>query len=186
MTTIAGLPAHVLLVHVVVVLVPLTALVTVLVTVWPAARARLAVASAVLAVVALVSVPLATNAGEWLEHELPRTDLIRTHTQLGDTLLPWAIGLTVIALAVAAREIAAARAAARQPVGAGAPAERLEPARWGGRNVTIALAVLAVIAAVGSVVMTYRIGDSGAQAVWQGVPLTPQPFGPGNGPPPGG
>jgi hypothetical protein len=40
-TTIGGLPAHILLVHAVVVLVPLAALLVVLVTAWPAARARL-------------------------------------------------------------------------------------------------------------------------------------------------
>jgi len=30
------------------------------------------------------------------------------------------------------------------------------------------LAVLSVVVAVGSVVQVYRIGDSGAKAVWQG------------------
>ncbi len=40
MTTVGGLPAHILLVHAVVVLVPLSALLIVLVTTWPAARAR--------------------------------------------------------------------------------------------------------------------------------------------------
>lgn len=187
MTTIAGLPAHILLVHAVVVLVPLTALLTVLVTAWPAARARLAVPNAVLAVVALVSVPLTTDAGEWLEHNLPRTDLIRIHTQLGDTLLPWVIGLALIAVGVAVREVVAARSAARQHVGAGAPAAAPPAAApWGGRNVTVALAVLAVVVGAGAAYTTYRIGDSGAQAVWQGVQLTPQPFGPPDGPPPGG
>jgi hypothetical protein len=53
MTTVGGLPAHILLVHAVVVLVPLSALLIVLVTVWPAARARLALATAIVAVVAL-------------------------------------------------------------------------------------------------------------------------------------
>jgi hypothetical protein len=38
MTTIGGLPAHILLVHAVVGLVPVTALLVVLVAVWPAAR----------------------------------------------------------------------------------------------------------------------------------------------------
>ena len=40
MSTVNGLPAHVLLVHAVVVLVPLTSLLLVLVAVWPAARRR--------------------------------------------------------------------------------------------------------------------------------------------------
>ena len=64
MATVAGLPAHILLVHAVVVLVPLSALLIVLVTVWPAARAWLTPATAVVAIATVVSVPLATDAGE--------------------------------------------------------------------------------------------------------------------------
>ena len=78
MTTLGGLPAHVLLVHAVVVLVPLSALLVLLVGVWPAARRRWAVPAAVLAVVAAVAVPLATESGEWLEHRVESTALLRT------------------------------------------------------------------------------------------------------------
>lgn len=174
MTTIAGLPAHILLVHAVVVLVPLTAVLTVLVAVWPAARARLALPNAVLAVATLVAVPLTTDAGEWLEHHVARTPLVRLHTQLGDSMLPWTIGLAVVAVAVFARQWLGARSVARDrvSVGAGAPASP-EPAdaptgMLGGRAVTVAIAVLAVAVAVGSVVTVYRIGDSGARASWTG------------------
>lgn len=191
MTTVGGLPAHILLVHAVVVLVPLSALLIVLVTTWPAARARLTTATAVLTVVMLVSVPLTTDAGEWLERRVGRTELVRTHTQLGDTLLPWAIALTVIALAVLAREWVAARAGQRaepMTVGGGpgtthrrARLDRSEAqARWGGRAVSVGLAVVAVIVAVGAVVTDYRIGDSGARAAWTGQfsqQAQPPPFG---------
>ncbi|WP_433502372.1 hypothetical protein ACQP04_21600 [Pseudonocardia halophobica] len=54
MTTVAGLPAHILLVHAVVVLVPLTALLLVVESLWPAARRRLAWPAAALALVAVV------------------------------------------------------------------------------------------------------------------------------------
>jgi hypothetical protein len=47
MTTIGGLPAHILPVHAVVVLVPLAALLTVLMTTWPAARTPLALRTAI-------------------------------------------------------------------------------------------------------------------------------------------
>src|SRR6476661_3816424 len=139
MTTIAGLPAHILLVHAVVVLVPLTAVLTVLVAVWPAARARLALPNAVLAVATLVAVPLTTDAGEWLEHHTARTDLVRTHAELGDTMLRWAIGLALVAVTVAVRDWLGARSVARGrvPVGAGAPAAP-EPTSAPGRAVTIA------------------------------------------------
>jgi hypothetical protein len=190
-TTVNGLPAHVLLVHAVVVLVPLTSLVLLLVALWPAARPRLAVAGGVLAVVTLVSVPLTTDAGEWLEHRLPSTPLLRAHTELGDYLLPWAIGLAVVGVALAAREVLAGRrAGAARPEGPGA-ARASHAARPrtagapGGTAVTVVLAVLTVVVAVGSVATTYQIGDSGARAAWVGkfsptpLPRPPRPAGEG-------
>ena len=63
-TVINGLPAHVLLIHVLIALVPLGALFTVLSAVWPAARARLGIFSPLTCLVAVVFVPITTNAGE--------------------------------------------------------------------------------------------------------------------------
>jgi hypothetical protein len=66
MSTINGLPAHILLVHAIVVLLPLSALLLVLSAGWERARRRLAGANALLAVLVVVLVPVTTNAGEWL------------------------------------------------------------------------------------------------------------------------
>ena len=180
MSTINGLPAHVLLVHAVVVLVPLTAVLLILVAFWPSARRRLSLPTALLAGLALIAVPITTEAGDWLEHHVERTALLKAHTQLGDTMLPWAIGLFLVAAALAVREVMHARAqASRDAVASFAHgpgtthAPRTAPS-WrttsapGGRPVTIALAVLALVAAVGSTVTVYRIGDSGARAAWTG------------------
>jgi len=49
-----------------------------------------------------------------------------------------------------------------------AAAERPTTAGPGGSVVALLLAVLAVVAAVGSIVTVYRVGDSGARAVWTG------------------
>lgn len=173
MSTINGLPAHALLAHAVVVLIPLSAILVVLVAVWPAARDRLSLFTAILAAVALVSVPITTGAGEWLEHHVARTDLVRAHTRLGDTMLPWAIGLFLVAALLAARQIVATRRAARTlPEGPGAALAPARPARSfpqvHGRVVSAALVVLALVAAVGSTVTVYRIGESGARAAWTG------------------
>src|SRR5205823_5424559 len=83
MSTINGLPAHILLVHAIVVLLPLSALLLVVSAVWSKARRRLAGANALLAVFVLLLVPVTTNAGEWLERRVPRTDLLRVHTEQG-------------------------------------------------------------------------------------------------------
>src|ERR1700712_2477431 len=104
MTTINGLPAHILLVHAVIALIPLSAVLVLLTAWWPAARRRLTLLAVVTAGLALISVPITTEAGDWLEHHLPSTPQLRIHTELGDYMLPWAIALFVITAAVAARE----------------------------------------------------------------------------------
>src|SRR4051812_12836309 len=98
LTKINGLPAHVLLIHAVVILLPLAAAMVVVGAVWPAARRKLGFLTPALALVVLVLVPITTNAGEWLEKRLPESDAIEKHQRLGDQLLPWAIGIFVLAL----------------------------------------------------------------------------------------
>jgi hypothetical protein len=172
---INGLPAHALLVHAVVVLIPLAAILLAVVAFWPAARRQLSVLTAIVAGVALISVPLTTEAGDWLEHHVPPSPLVRAHAHLGDTMLPWAIGLFLVAAAVAVREIhrshAATSARIDRPGAAHAPViERDTVSRdgIGGRPVSVILALLAVVAAVGSVFTVYQIGESGARAAWNG------------------
>lgn len=174
-TEISGLPAHVLLVHFVVVAVPLTAVMLVASALWPAARRRLGVATPVAALLTLASVPLATNAGEWLQDRVGRDPLVQRHAELGDTLLPWAIGLLVVAAAVWAVDRYAVRVGARRPVpvGAGRTSDaegtgaRPPSSPLTGTPVRIVLAVLALVVAVGATVQVYRIGESGSRAAWQ-------------------
>jgi hypothetical protein len=149
-TTINDLPAHVLLVHIVVVFVPLAALLLVCSAVWPAARRRLGIITPVVALVALISVPLTTSAGSWLVRRVQMDPLVRAHAHLGDGLLPWAGGLFLLTAVVWALHHYR---------------DRLAGLRWVSAT-TIVIAVLSVAVSVGSVVEVYRIGDSGAQAAW--------------------
>lgn len=160
--TFRGLPAHPLLVHAVVVLLPLAALALVLHAFWPAARRRLGVVTPLLALVVLVLVPITTHAGEELKDSLgaDSNPLVRRHEQLADQILPWSIALFVLAAAqwwwtgpgvrvLAGRDGAAASGAAR---------------RWVG----IALAVVGLVVAVGATVVLLRAGEAGARATWGG------------------
>ena len=150
---INGLPAHILLVHAVVVLVPLAALLAVLAIAWPAARRRLGAVVPICAFAGLLFVPLATQAGEWLQEHVKETALVEKHTSLGDGLLPWAFLLFVLATLFWLLDFAPARNW-RLPAFA---------------RTTVARAVLSVAlaaVAVASVVQVYRIGDSGAKAAW--------------------
>jgi hypothetical protein len=157
LTVVNGLPAHVLFVHFVIVLVPLSALALVVCAAWPAGARRLGLLLPILALVTLASVPVATHAGEWLEQHVGSDPLVRKHAELGDGLLPWAFGLFVISAVVwwtARRSAAAPDGTAR---GSWSPSVLVR-----GVVVAVSLAV-----AVGAVVDVYRIGDSGAKAAWK-------------------
>ncbi|MGW5048523.1 DUF2231 domain-containing protein [Streptomyces griseoluteus] len=156
LTVINGLPAHVLFVHFVIVLVPLSALALVICAAWPAGARRLGLLLPALALMTLASVPLATHAGEWLEAHVEGDPLVRAHAELGDGLLPWVAGLVVLAAAVWWISRRSAPAA-----GGTAGAPWAPPALLRG-----AVAVLSLAVAVGAVVDVYRIGDSGAKAAW--------------------
>ncbi|MFF4585144.1 DUF2231 domain-containing protein [Streptomyces sp. NPDC001388] len=161
LTVVNGLPAHILIVHFVIVLVPLSALAVVAGALWPGAARRMGIVLPLLALVALASVPLAAEAGEWLEEHVDSNALVRRHAALGDGLLPWAAGLFVLATVIwwTTRGRAATEAA---------PGKRSRST--GSRSATVvrvAAAVLSLVVATGAVVDVYRIGDSGAKAAWQ-------------------
>ncbi|MEU4035032.1 DUF2231 domain-containing protein [Streptomyces collinus] len=166
MSLVNGLPAHVLLVHVVVVLIPLAALALVAAAVWPRAARRLGVLLPALALVALVSVPLTTQAGEWLERHVEADALVRRHTELGDGLLPWALGLFVLAAVVWWTARGTKRAASGEDSANSTGSAGSRAGRAAALPVRIVVAVLSVAVAAGAVVDVYRIGDSGAKAAW--------------------
>jgi hypothetical protein len=186
MGTVNGLPAHILLVHAIVVLLPLTALLLVLTAVWPAARRRLAAPNAILSVLVVALVPVTTSAGEWLERRVSDTPLLHDHTQLGDTAIWVAIPVAVLALVIwwRQREGTPAEAApAEDGSGVATAARRRTYLAPLSTTVTAVLAVLAVVAAGGAVYDIYRIGDSGSKAAWTGnFSSTPAQDGPGRPP----
>ena len=167
-----GLPAHVLLIHLTVVALPTAALATVLSAAWPAARRRLGIGTPLIALIALICVPITVSAGEWLAARIGKTPAIEHHEHLGHELLPWAIALFVVAVAEyawfsygAARLLpASADSGTSAGSGTSAVAQRRTTA-----TITVVATVLALIVAGGSVVQVYRIGDSGARAAWKGA-----------------
>ena len=82
MISINGIPAHPLIVHAAVVLVPLGALFAAAYGLWPARRWQTRTPAAVLAVGAALSVQLAAMTGDQLKAHLHEdTALIHTHEQ---------------------------------------------------------------------------------------------------------
>jgi len=153
---VAGLPLHPLVVHAVVVLTPLTALALVLGSVWPAARRRLGIVTPLAALLLAVLVPVTVAAGEALAAVVGAQPAVVAHGDYGRMLLPWVLGMLVVATAQWAW------------FRWGEPRASTRSARRA-RAVSIALAVLAVTVAVGSTAMVVLIGDSGARSVWGGI-----------------
>ena len=160
MGTVNGLPAHILLVHAIVVLLPLAALLLVLTAVWPAGRRGFAGPNAIMSMLVVALVPVTTSAGEWLERRVDETALLRNHTELGDTAIWAALPIAVLALVIWWRQrqgahITEATATRRRTY--------LAP-----HSVTITriVTVLAVVFAGFAVYDIYRIGDSGSKAAW--------------------
>ncbi len=151
-STFNGLPAHVLFVHFIVALAPLTALLAILCAVWPAARQRLVWLVLALSLVVTVLTPLTTEAGEWLEDKVGRSPLIEAHAEIGDTMLFFSLALLVGgAVLLAVIHVSAARGRAVSSV------------------LAAVVAVFVVVAGVATIVQVYRIGDSGAKATWSQI-----------------
>jgi len=162
-----GIPAHPLIVHAAVVLVPLVAIGTIVMALWDRARGVFGWAVAGLSIAAFGSVGLAQKSGEALADHVEPTALVRRHTEMGEAILPWAFAIMAVACSVMALHWYVTRLAK-----AGGPAPT-----WF-RPTSIALAVLAVVFALGGVVVTYQVGHSGAKATWNRVDM--------NGPSTGG
>jgi uncharacterized membrane protein len=164
--TILGLPAHPLLVHVAVALVPLAAVGVLVTAFWPAARAKLGWAIVVVAFLGLLGAFFSQESGEYLEERVAQTELLSDHTEIGETGVVAAALVLIGALALAGFDTYARRTRARLGEKA-ASATRLRPAG-------IVVGVVAAVLVVAGSVQIYRIGHSGAKATWDGVTSQPE------------
>jgi Na+-translocating ferredoxin:NAD+ oxidoreductase RnfA subunit len=158
LSTIDGLPAHILIVHAVVVLVPLSAI-ALITALKPTLARRLGWWLPLLAAAAFVSVLAAMSAGGWLENHVQDSALVRAHTRIAGQLWPFSAAVLLLSIVLW-------RANAPEGYEGAAPAE-VTATSAGGMATTVIVAVLSVLVAVGSVVQVVRIGDSGSRASWQ-------------------
>ncbi len=150
--TAFGLPLHPLVVHLVVVFLPLAAFTVILAAVWPRFRRWAGPLPLGLAVIGTIAVPVATQSGEALASTgLGQLPAVQTHTGLGDQTLWWALGLLVAAALVFWLHLKTRTA---------------DSNRKPGQALVAGIAVFAAVAAVGTAVHIYRVGESGAEAVW--------------------
>ena len=147
-----GLPAHPLVVHAAVVLLPLAAVATLVCAAVARARRHYAPVALGLALVATIAVGLAQGSGEELEDQVDETELVEEHTEQGERVLPWAIAVTVAAAAVTAMPVVARRRPAM-------------PAR----TLTAAVVAVSLVAGAGATWTVVEVGHSGAKATWDDV-----------------
>ena len=134
-------------------LLPLAALGTVLVAAIPRARRAYAPLVLIVALAALVSVGLAQGSGEEFEEKVVETELTEAHTGQGETVLPWAVAVAVVAGAVTGATVFRRRI---PMVSSGA--------------LTAGLVVAAVIVSAGATWTVIDVGHSGAKATWDDLP----------------
>lgn len=161
--TILGLPAHPLLVHGTVVLLPLTALLVAWVSWKPRAWARAGLPLTLLALL-MTGLAFATKqAGELLADRLGAEgdELVRAHEELGELvpILTVPLALCAIAMWVLAR---------RRRTDDGDPHTGARPARmaFAATPLERVVALFSTLIAATVIVWTIRAGHTGAEAVW--------------------
>ncbi len=150
-----GLPVHPLVVHGVVVLLPLAILGTIAIAVRPGWRSRYGVLVVTTAAVATALIPVATSSGEALEKHVGDPG---EHAQLGDQLIWFAVPLLLLVAALVYLD--------RRGTTTRDPGEGEVASSAGSSAAVTVVAALAVIASLAAGVQVYRVGDSGARAVW--------------------
>ena len=150
--TLFGLPAHPLVVHAAVVLLPIAAIGLIVVAAIPRARKLYAPIVLGLALAATVAVGLAQQSGESLEDDVKETELVEEHAEQGETVLPWAIAVTVMSALVAAEPYVRNRFDKPSP-----------------RVVTAVLVGASLIVGLGATYTVIDVGHSGAKSVWNDV-----------------
>jgi hypothetical protein len=152
MDNLFGLPAHPIVIHAAVVLLPLAAIGTVVIAGSRSLRRRFGVLVAVCAVASVVVVWMAQESGQDLAERVKETSLVEQHTEEGESVLPWALGVAIVAVGVAGYD-----RFAKPLVGDDPSRQRLAGA---------AMTVLAVVAGAGATYSVVKVGHSGAKAVW--------------------
>ena len=177
-TIYSGLPAHPLFVHVPVILIPATIVTAIVFMLKPEWLGRYGIALAVVSIVAMSSVFLTMQAGAALRAALnlqgQAATLISQHAQAAHILAVVYVVFTAALIVT----FAAYRISGGMPTGLGI-VDRLLSAK----SMFTALRVALVLLSIGAGYMTFRTGDLGAKAVWEGRIQAADAGGPGG---PGG
>ncbi|MGP0053432.1 MAG: DUF2231 domain-containing protein [Solirubrobacteraceae bacterium] len=177
-TIYSGLPAHPLFVHVPVILIPATIVAAIVFMIKPEWLGRYGIALAVVSIAAMSSIFLTMQAGAALRAALnlqgQAATLISQHAQAAHILAVVYVVFTAALIVT----FAAYRISGGMATGLGIVDRVLSP-----KSMFTALRVALVLLSIGAGYMTFRTGDLGAKAVWEGRLQAARDGGPGG---PGG
>ena len=173
--TVLGLPLHVLVIHSVVILGPVTGLTAVVYAVRPAWRRLLRLPLAALAVLTAFAAVVAVESGQELEQRLvglgmggATLEAIVLHSERGELARNVAIGLAVVAV-LAVFVLLRADDAAVAPADDAAAHDEVRRHSPGGPVVALVVAVVLAGTGVALVVTTVLAGHTGSSAVWSEI-----------------
>lgn len=158
-TTVMGVPAHPLMVHVPVVLVPLATL-GIFAMFWPSWRTRIGWIIVLFTGAALFFTQLAIDSGQALEESVKETSLLRAHTRTAEGARLWVFLFFIAVLGV----MVLVPLLKRRATTAGTEAPSNPP-------IVLAAVAIAAILGVAASAVIYDVGHSGAKASWGDVKI---------------
>lgn len=161
--TLGGVPAHPLIVHIPVVMIPL-ALVLAVTALVPRLRTASLWAAGGSALVGVLGAAMANGSGEALENAVPRTDLLKAHTEAGE-----AVAVVTAVFLVAVIGTLAVHLAHN---GSLPFADRLAFVKKVPAAAVTGLVAASVVLGALAAWKTYDAGHSGAKSAWKNVDLT--------------
>jgi drug/metabolite transporter (DMT)-like permease len=155
-----GLPGHPLVVHLAVVMVPISAVGTLVLAFWGAARRRIGWIVVGFAFVAFVGCFLAEESGEALQNSVKHTEAVDAHVEMADGGTVAGLAVFVGAAGVMVVDLIVRQRTARNQ--SSLPMQKQAPMIMG---------VLAVLLALFGSVRIIQIGHSGAKATWENTKI---------------
>ncbi|MCB0957256.1 MAG: DUF2231 domain-containing protein [Ilumatobacteraceae bacterium] len=164
LSTLFGLPAHPLLVHIPVVLVPLAAVIAVVFAIRADWLDRFGWMLVAVSGVGAIGAVLAAGSGEELEHSVKRSAALADHAEMGDAARAVSLVFFLVVVAVVGlRWFARRRATA-------AEASSADNGFWGfvrSRAGAVLMAVLLVVSAGAATYTVVAAGHQGAKVTWE-------------------
>lgn len=142
-----GLPAHPLLVHLPVVMIPMAAAGAIILAIFPKYFARFGWWVTGMSFIGAIGAILAAGSGEALEEKVDRSSTLHDHAELGESARLFAVLLFVVLVVVML-------------------ARKYRAADMAKKAVSVAVSVLIVAAAAVAGWVTVQTGHTGAKASW--------------------